>query len=157
MLNREPLCKHVLYLCRVHGTGTVSSLDVGVSNSVVEAGVAALSQHMDTVLQLRETLTHPHRKGGKNQPQPRDRFYRYLSQEEPTDSRLLEVVDSVNESSSHISKQALQGRKSFHASKKALRTGKYPYSRTQGTRNGSSPYSNKQAPADGGRDEPDSK
>lgn len=115
-------------------TGSVSSLDVAVSTSAVEAGVLALSQHMETLLQLNKILARSEREA-KTQPSRRDRFYRYLSREEPTDSRLLEVVDNMGENFTHISKQALQGGKPSRNSKKT-----YPYSSKKGSR---SSYSTK--------------
>ena len=105
-----PMCIKC-FACRVHVSGTVSSLEASISSGVVEASVDAVSQHMATALQLIKVLTHSHK--NKQQEAPlQDHFYRYVSREELTAGRLMEVVESAGGgSSSLLSKQAMRGGK----------------------------------------------
>lgn len=88
----------------MHIDGSVSSIDLGVSNSTLDAGVMAASHHIDTLLELMGVVTEASRKRDE-----RDHLHRYVSRVELTHSRLVEVAASINQPVTPISRHSLEG------------------------------------------------
>jgi hypothetical protein len=79
-------------------------VDLNISNSTLEAGVAAASYHINTVLELKEVVVSKQANEG-DQPA----YHRYVSKTEPTPSRLVAVAASINQTAAPISRQGMEG------------------------------------------------
>ena len=102
----------VVYVCDIcfHSSSntirvdtSISSFEVGLSDSSLRALVHATSSHMDTALQLLRAIALTGDQGDQ-----REDFRGYVGKAELTHSRLAEVANSINQSSGPISKHYLR-------------------------------------------------